>query len=68
MISGILLLAIMGLVALISFQNVTAVSISLLHWRVETTLPVVIYAAVLAGIVVAQLVRQWATRRGVKAD
>ena len=66
MVARILLLAIVGLVALISFQNVTEVSISLLFWRFETTLSAIIFIAVLAGVVVAQLVRQWATGRGVK--
>jgi len=60
---GILILAIVGMIAAFSIQNVTTVSVSLLYWRFETTLPALVCVAVLLGVIVEQLVRQWAARR-----
>lgn len=67
MIIGILVSFIVGLLALFSMQNATAVSVSLLSWRFETTLPVLIIVAVLLGVLVQQLVRQWASRRNIRS-
>ena len=63
MIIGILILAIVGSIAVFSVQNVTTVSVSLLCWRFETTLPALVCVAVLLGVIVEQLVRQWSARR-----
>jgi uncharacterized integral membrane protein len=67
MIIGVLLLGIIGLLAVFSVQNVTTVSVSLMYWRFEITLPALIFVAVLLGVVVAQLVRQWAPGRNATA-
>jgi len=63
MVSGVLILIIVAFIALISFQNATVVIVSLMHCRFETTLTAVIFISVLSGVVVAQLVRQWAQGR-----
>ena len=63
MIIGILILAIVGSIAVFSVQNVTTVSVSLLYWRFETTLPALVCVAVLLGVIVEQLVRQWSAWR-----
>jgi len=61
MISIILIVTIIGVVTLFSIQNITTVSVSLLHWKFETTLPALVCLAVLLGVVVAQLVRRWSS-------
>ncbi len=66
MILGILILIIVGLMIAFSIQNTTAVSVSLLQWKFDTSLTILIFAAVLLGVVVDQLVRQWGARRGAK--
>ena len=66
MIIGILILTIVGLIAEFSVQNITTVSVSLLYWRFETTLPVIVCLAVLLGVVMEQLVRQWMARQSAK--
>lgn len=68
MASGILILAIIGIVTLISIQNVTAVSLSLLYWRFETTLPVLIFVSVFFGVAVEQLIRRWLAGRNTKGN
>jgi uncharacterized integral membrane protein len=61
-ITGILLVVIIGLISLFSVQNSGSVSISLLHWKFDTSLPVLVCVAVLLGVVVEQLVRHWASK------
>jgi len=68
MIIGILILAIVGMIAAFSIQNVTTVSVSLLYWHFDTTLPALVCVAVLLGVIVEQLVRQWTARRGEKVN
>jgi len=68
MIIGILILAIVGMITAFSIQNVTTVSVSLLYWSLETTLPTLVCVAVLLGVILEQLVRQWTTRRSAKVD
>jgi len=68
MITGILILAIIGMVTLFSIQNVTTISVSLLIWRFETTLPALIFISVLLGVIVEQLARKWAARRSGKVN
>ena len=63
---GILIL-IIGMVTLFSIQNVTPVSVSVLFWQFDTTLPLLFCVAVLLGVIVEQLIRQLATKRGAKA-
>lgn len=67
MIIGIPLLAIVGLIAAFSFQNVTPVSVSLLYWRFEATLPALVCVSVLLGVIVEQLVRQLMAKLSVTA-
>jgi uncharacterized integral membrane protein len=55
MIKGALLLLIVAVIAVFSYQNTLSVTVSLLFWRVETSLAVIAFLAVLAGVVVAQL-------------
>ena len=68
MIIGILILAIVGMITAFSIQNVTTVSVSLLYWSLETTLPTLVCVAVLLGVILEQLVRQWTKRRSAKVD
>ena len=68
MIIGILILTIVGMITAFSIQNVTTVSVSLLYWSLETTLPTLVCVAVLLGVILEQLVRQWTTRRSAKVD
>ncbi len=66
MIIVILILIIIGTVTLFSIQNITSVTVSLLVWRFETTVPILVSVAMLLGVFVEQLVRQWAARRSAK--
>lgn len=66
MIIGILILVIVGMITVFSVQNVTTISVSLMFWRFETTLPALVFVSVLLGVVVEQLARQWAARRSAK--
>jgi len=68
MIIGILILSIVGPIVEFSVQNVITVRISLLYWRFDTTLPVIVCVAVLLGVIVEQLVRQWSARRSAKVN
>jgi len=68
MIIGILILAIVGMITAFSIQNVTTVSVSLLYWSFETTLPTLVCVAVLLGVILEQLVRQWTAKRGEKVN
>lgn len=68
MIIGICILTIVGLLAIFSVQNVTSVSVSLLHWRFETSLPMLVFVAVLIGVVAEQLIRKWIARRNAKVS
>jgi uncharacterized integral membrane protein len=68
MIIGILILIIVGLMGVFSIQNTTTVSVSFLQWKFETSLTILIFVAVLLGVVVEQLVRQWGARRNAKID
>lgn len=67
-IVSILILAIIGAIAVFSVQNVTTIVVSLLSWRFETTLPVLVCVAVLLGVVVEQLVRKLVMRRSAKVE
>jgi uncharacterized integral membrane protein len=66
MIIGILIIIIVGLTGVFSIQNTTTVSVSFLQWKFETSLTILIFVAVLLGVVVEQLVRQWGARRNAK--
>ncbi len=51
----VLLLVIVALVTIFSVQNASPVAVSLLFWRFEASLAIVIFLSVLTGIVMAAL-------------
>lgn len=63
MIRILLLLTIIAMVIVFSAQNETTLTISVLHWKFETSLAIVIFFAVLTGVLVMQLL-QWKKRPG----
>lgn len=58
MVKGALLLFIVAAIAVFSYQNTIPVTVSLLLWRFETSPAVLAFLAVLAGIIIAQLVHK----------
>ncbi len=66
MILGIVILIIVGLMIVFSIQNTTAVSVSVFQWKFDTSLTMLIFIAVLLGVVIDQLVHQWGARRDAK--
>jgi uncharacterized integral membrane protein len=56
MANVVILLVIVALVAIISVQNATPVVLTLLFWKVETSLSIVVFLSMLAGISMAVVV------------
>jgi uncharacterized integral membrane protein len=59
MITLILLLFIIAVVAAFSAQNATPVAVSLLSWRFEASLALVILLSLLAGIITGMILLSW---------
>ncbi len=56
MANVVILLVIVALVAIISVQNATPVVLTFLFWKVETSLSIVVFLSMLAGISMAVVV------------
>jgi uncharacterized integral membrane protein len=67
MINGFFLALIIGTTVAFSVQNADDVAVSFLVWRFDISLSTVTVAAVLAGIIVAQLLRRLITKSQEKA-
>ncbi len=52
MIMIVLILIIIAIVTIFSVQNATPVAISLLFWRFEASLAIVIFLSVLSGVII----------------
>lgn len=52
----VILLVVVAIVAVIAVQNATPVVLAFLFWKVNTSLSVVIFLAILTGIVMAAVV------------
>jgi uncharacterized integral membrane protein len=63
MISAAFLMFIICIVIAFSIQNVGLMAVSFLAWRFETSVSAVTVGAVLAGILIAQLLRTILSRR-----
>ncbi len=45
-----------------SIQNAAILTVSFFHWRFEASFAVIIFFAVLSGVLVVQLMRRWITK------
>ncbi len=59
MITLILLVFIIAMVAIFSAQNATPVAVSLLSWRFEASLAIVILLTLLGGIITGMILMSW---------
>lgn len=57
MINGILIVLIIGMIVTFSVQNAVSITVSFLIWQIETSFVSVMVAAVLAGVLLTQLLR-----------